>query len=123
MTYLNKFKQLLEDYNWLSKILTWLTAALIALAIFIAPVRATVSDELRDACFRGEEMVQLIYNARENNVTPEYVFSWLVNRGYDAVTIQNFVVMVYYQHPDKDLGWLTSDFLKWCLNQTDKESF
>ena len=115
--------KLLKKYNWLSKILTWLTAALIALAIFVAPVRATVSDELRDACFRGEEIVQLLHSARENNVTPEYVFSWLVNRGYDAATIQNFVIMVYYQHPDKDLGWLTSDFLKWCLNQKDKESF
>jgi hypothetical protein len=123
MTYLKKCTGLLRKYSWVSPILTWITIALIAVVIYISPARANVSDELRDACFRGEEIVQLLHSARENNVTPEYVFSWLVNRGYDPVTIQNFVIMVYYQHPDKDLGWLTSDFLKWCLSQKERESF
>jgi hypothetical protein len=115
MTYLKKCTGLLRKYSWVSPILTWITIALIAVVIYISPARANVSDELRDACFRGEEIVQLLHS--------EYVFSWLVNRGYDPVTIQNFVIMVYYQHPDKDLGWLTSDFLKWCLSQKERESF
>jgi len=123
MTYLRKCTGLLKKYSWVSPILTWITIALIAVVIYISPARADVSDELRDACFRGEEMVELLHHARENGVPANYAFSWIVNQGYDANTIGNFVVMVYFQHPDKDLGWLTSDFLKWCLNQKDKESF
>jgi len=119
MTY---FKNLLKKYSWVSSIITWITVALIVVVIYIAPARAEVSSELHDACLRGEWMVDVIHHAREGDIPPDYVLDWLVRKGHNSEIISNFIIMIYYQFPDKDLAFLSSDFLDWCLNQRDKET-
>ena len=89
----------------------------IGVLITIASMRALEASEDRSfECLEANEVVEFITLGRDAKVPAPEIYRMLTQiGGWPPEETNRWIVMIYYQFPNKSLGWLSSSFLGWCM--------